>query len=160
MSELSHIDKEGRARMVDVGDKHISEREAIAQSRVILPSSVMAQVKGNDLILKKGSITEVARIAGIMGAKRTSELIPMCHPIALDHLEIDTSFQEGELLIRCTARCSGKTGVEMEALTGASIAALTVYDMCKAVSHEIVIADTRLIKKTGGKSDYDAEEAR
>lgn len=155
MSKLSHIDESGRVKMVDVGQKNSSQRIAVAESRVALPVEVMVEVSGNDLILKKGSVTEIARIAGIMGGKRTSELIPLCHPLNLDFLDVSTSFEEKELVIRCEARCSGKTGVEMEALTGASIAALTAYDMCKAISHDIVISQTRLLKKSGGKSDYE-----
>lgn len=154
MSELSHIDKNGKVHMVDVGDKTQTDRHAIAECHVKLPPEVVAQVKDGDLVLKKGSITEIARIAGIMGAKKTAELIPMCHPISIEHLSISTDFVDGVLVIKCTAKCVGKTGVEMEALTGASIAALTVYDMCKAISHDIVISDLKLVQKSGGKRDY------
>jgi cyclic pyranopterin phosphate synthase len=141
--------------MVDVGDKQVTRRTAIAQSIVILGDTIMDQLEGKEIQTKKGPVFQTAILAGIMAAKRTSELIPLCHPLALDKVGVDIDINDArEVVITCTARLSGKTGVEMEALTGASVAALTIYDMCKAFSHDIVIKETRLVEKTGGKSDY------
>lgn len=141
--------------MVDVGEKAETVRTAIAQSQVQLPEELKAFVKGNELVSLKGPVFQIAIIAGIQAAKKTPDLIPLCHHLNLNKVAIDINLKEDLLVeITCEARCSGKTGVEMEALTGASVAALTVYDMCKALSHDIVIKETRLLKKTGGKSDY------
>lgn len=153
---LTHLNEKGEARMVDVGEKAVTRRMAVATSEVLLPPLVAQAFDGDDLHLKKGSVFQTARIAGIMAAKRCHELIPLCHPLLLDHVVVDLAAaldSNGNLLvsIRCEVALSGRTGVEMEALTGASIAALTVYDMCKALSHEIVIRDTRLMEKAGGK---------
>jgi cyclic pyranopterin monophosphate synthase len=155
MSKLSHIDKEGLPSMVDVGEKQATKRTATARSIVILPDEVLQQLFEGDIQTKKGSVFQTAIIAGIMGAKKTGELIPLCHPLGMDNCKVDIQFNEQqELVINCTASITAKTGIEMEALVGASIAALTVYDMCKALSHDIVIKETRLIEKTGGKSDF------
>jgi cyclic pyranopterin phosphate synthase len=154
--DLTHLNEKGEARMVDVGGKPVTRRMAVAISEVLLPPIVAQAFDGDDLQLKKGSVFQTARIAGIMAAKRCHELIPLCHPLLLDLVKLDLTGKmesSGGLLvsIRCEVALSGRTGVEMEALTGASIAALTVYDMCKALSHEIVIRDTRLMEKDGGR---------
>ena len=152
---LSHIDKQGNAAMVDVSDKKITKRMATAQSIVVLGEEIMQQLKDNDIKTKKGSVFQTAIIAGTMAAKKTSELIPLCHPLALENCKVNIEVNtEREVVIECTVSITSKTGVEMEALTGASVAALTIYDMCKAMSHAIVIKETKLISKTGGKSDF------
>jgi len=152
---LSHIDKNGKATMVDVSEKQVTQRTATARSVVLLPAEVLAQLVDGDIQTKKGSVFQVAIIAGIMAAKKTGELIPLCHPLALENCNINISLDNDEVIIDCTASITAKTGVEMEALVGASLAALTIYDMCKALSHDIVIKETRLIKKTGGKHDFE-----
>jgi cyclic pyranopterin monophosphate synthase len=152
---LSHIDNNGKATMVDVSDKQVTQRTATARSIVWLPAEVLAQLVDGDIQTKKGSVFQVAIIAGIMAAKKTGELIPLCHPLALENCNINISLDNDEVIIDCTATITAKTGVEMEALVGASLAALTIYDMCKALSHDIVIKETRLIKKTGGKHDFE-----
>lgn len=160
MSKLSHIDKQNQPTMVDVGDKRVSERCAHARSIVVLPPVVAAQLVDGDIQTAKGPVFTTAIIAGVMAAKKTHELIPFCHPLGLDSCKINIELAENNrVIIDCRCRVHHKTGVEMEALTGASIAALTVYDMCKAMSHDIVISDTRLMEKTGGKQDFtrDAE---
>ncbi len=141
--------------MVDVGEKSVSHRTAVARSIVYLPKEVLAYLADGELQTKKGSVFQIAIIAGIMAAKKTGDLIPLCHPLGLDNCQIDISVNEAnEVVIDCTASITAKTGVEMEALVGASIAALTVYDMCKAMSHDIVIKETKLLSKTGGKRDF------
>ena len=152
---LSHIDKNGKATMVDVSEKQVTQRTATARSVVLLPAEVLTQLIDGDIQTKKGSVFQVAIIAGIMAAKKTGELIPLCHPLALENCNISISLDNDEVIIDCTASITAKTGVEMEALVGASLAALTIYDMCKALSHDIVIKETRLIKKTGGKHDFE-----
>jgi cyclic pyranopterin phosphate synthase len=157
MSEetLSHLDKYGRAAMVDVSEKAITKRTATARSIVSFPDEVLAQLIDGDLQTKKGSVFQIAIIAGIMAAKKTGDLIPLCHPIGLDNCNITINLNENnEVIIECTTSITAKTGVEMEALVGASMAALTVYDMCKALSHDIIIKETKLIAKTGGKRDF------
>jgi cyclic pyranopterin monophosphate synthase len=155
MNKLSHIDEQGKPSMVDVGEKQATKRIATARSIVVLPDEVLQQLTNGDIQTKKGSVFQTAIIAGIMGAKKTGELIPLCHPLGMDNCKVDIQFNEQqELVINCTASITAKTGIEMEAMVGASIAALTVYDMCKALSHDIVIKETRLIEKTGGKSDF------
>ena len=153
---LTHLDSQGNASMVDTGEKQVSRRSATARSIVVLPEEVLAQLSdGATLQSAKGSVFQTAILAGIMAAKKTGDLIPLCHPLGLDHCHIDIQLNENqEVVIDCTARITAKTGVEMEALVGASIAALTVYDMCKALSHDIVIRETRLMAKTGGKRDF------
>lgn len=152
--ELSHIDNHNKASMVDVSGKAITERQATAEALVTVNDAVAAQFDGNDLVSKKGPVFQTAILAGVMGAKQTSQLIPLCHPLPLDSVKIDIRFADRTATIRCTAKTTGKTGVEMEALTGASIAALTLHDMCKALDPGIVISQIRLIEKSGGKSDY------
>ncbi len=157
MSEkvLTHLDEQGHATMVDVSEKAVSQRTATAQSIVSLPDEVLAQLENGDLKTKKGSVFQTAVIAGIMAAKKTGDLIPLCHPLGLDNCKIDIQLNDAnDVVINCTASITAKTGVEMEALVGASIAALTIYDMCKALSHDIVIKETKLIAKTGGKRDF------
>jgi cyclic pyranopterin phosphate synthase len=153
--KLTHIDADGNPSMVDVGNKQMTTRHAQARSIVVLPDEVMQQVKDQDIYTKKGSVFQTAIIAGTMGAKKTSELIPLCHPLSLDSCKFDIQIQEGnEVVIDCFVRVEGKTGVEMEALTGATVAALTIYDMCKGLSQDIVIKQTQLMRKTGGKTDF------
>src|SRR5882672_7498380 len=155
MSNFSHIDQKGMPAMVNVGEKKISQRSATARSIVILPKEVLDKMEDSDIQTKKGSVFQTAIIAGIMAAKKTGELIPLCHPLGLENCAINIQLQnENELVIECGASITAKTGVEMEALVGASIAALTVYDMCKALSHDIVIRETKLLQKTGGKNDF------
>lgn len=154
MNELTHIDDENRPTMVDVSDKLAGARFAHARSEVVLPPEVLAIVNGNEIASKKGPVFSTAIIAGVMAAKKTHELIPFCHPLGLDSCKIAIEVVETRARIDCYCKLVHKTGVEMEALTGASVAALTIYDMLKALSHDIVIADTRLMEKTGGKKDF------
>jgi cyclic pyranopterin phosphate synthase len=147
--------------MVDVGTKAVTRREATAEARVRFPPAVARTLRAQGMQSAKGPVVDTAIIAGTMAVKRTHELIPFCHPLPVEHCRIEIAFDGGdELLVRCTVALSHKTGVEMEALTGASIAALTVYDMCKALSHEIVIDGVRLVEKRGGKRDVHAGRAR
>lgn len=141
--------------MVDVGDKAVTERSAVARCEVALPDAVWAALADGDIQTKKGPVFQTAIIAGTMAVKRTSELIPLCHPLPIDgcRVAIEPDAARRCLIITCAVRTTHKTGVEMEALTGASVAALTVYDMCKALSHEMVIGDLRLVEKHGGKRD-------
>ncbi len=152
--QFTHIDKSGNPRMVDVSDKKITKRLARAQATVHLGKEIMEQIKDNELITKKGPVFQTAIIAGVMGAKKTPELIPFCHPLGLEDCQIIISTKGEKIIIDTLAGITGKTGVEMEALTAASIAALTVYDMCKALSHYIVIEEVKLMEKTGGKKDF------
>jgi len=154
MTELSHIDDANRPTMVDVGDKTVTRRTATARSIVKLPGEVLAALDGDEIASKKGPVFATAIIAGVMAAKKTHELIPFCHPLGLDSCKISIAVDGDQAIIECRCRVQHKTGVEMEALTGASVAALTVYDMCKALSHDIVIGETRLLEKTGGKQDF------
>ena len=156
---LTHIDDEGRARMVDVGDKPVTDREATAKGHVPLQPETLRLIKEG--LMKKGDVLTIAQLAGIMGAKRTSELIPLCHPLPLNQVSVDFELDESNSRIEITAsaRTSSKTGVEMEALTAVSVAALTVYDMCKAVDRGIRIENIRLVRKRGGQSgDITLEE--
>lgn len=154
MNKFTHIDNSGDAKMVNVGEKVDSARFAKARALVFLPNNVMEELKSLDFQTKKGSVFQTAIIAGIMGAKKTPELIPLCHPLSLNQINVEITYRDDLIEIICSAALSGKTGVEMEALTGASIAALTIYDMCKAMSHQIVIKEIELLEKTGGKNDY------
>lgn len=156
--KFSHVDPEGNPRMVDVGEKAVTRRVAKARSIVLLSEEILAHFDKDDIHTRKGPVFQTAIIAGVMAAKRTSELIPLCHPLPIDHVHIDIQLDEQRrVIVECTAAVIAKTGVEMEALTGASVAALTIYDMCKAFSHDIVIQQTRLVQKTGGKSDFHLE---
>ena len=146
--------------MVDVGAKAETERVATARSRIWLGKTLMGRLQDHELHTAKGPVIQTAIIAGTMAVKRTAELIPFCHPLPINGCDFESqAVDEERLELRCTVRTFGKTGVEMEALTGASVAALTVYDMCKALSSEIAIEDTRLLSKTGGKQDYQHPEA-
>ncbi len=152
MSEFTHIDGEGRVRMVDVSDKGLTTRMAIAQGVVFMNPETFGKI-GNQAV-KKGNVLETARIAGIMAAKRTSELIPMCHPLNITHAQIDffPDIQTHSIRIEASVRIVGQTGVEMEALTAVSVAALTIYDMCKSYDRGMTISDICLLEKSGGKS--------
>ena len=154
MNKLTHIDAKGNPAMVDVSEKKITSRVAVAQSVVELGEQIMTQLQDGDIHTKKGPVFHTAIIAGTMGAKKTPELIPFCHSVGLDDCKIEISTTGTQAIITCTAKVEAKTGIEMEAITGASIAAITIYDMCKAMSHEIEIKSTRLIEKTGGRNDY------
>ena len=152
MSALTHFDAAGDAHMVDVGDKAATSRVAVATGRIAMEQATLALVASGTA--KKGDVLGVARIAAIQGAKRTSELIPLCHPIAITKVAVDLSVDEATSSVHCTATvaCTGQTGVEMEALTAVQVGLLTVYDMCKAVDRGMTITDVRLVEKRGGKS--------
>ena len=151
MSKLSHIDDSGKVKMVDVSGKDVTTRRAVASGKVLLSAETLATLKTHSTL--KGDPLEIARIAGIMASKRTSELIPLCHQINLSKVNVTAEFTDYGVAITAEAITNAQTGVEMEALTAVSIAALTIYDMCKAVQKDIVIADINLVSKTGGKSD-------
>jgi cyclic pyranopterin monophosphate synthase len=154
---LSHVDPNNQPTMVDVSGKAVTLRTATAQARVLLPPAVRAAIGDGEIHTAKGPVFQTAIIAGTQAAKRTAELIPFCHPIGLDSCKLTIQLDAaGDVLINATTKVAHRTGVEMEALTAASVAALTIYDMCKALSHDMVIADLRLLEKTGGKSDYAA----
>ena len=152
MKKLSHFDNAGKAKMVDVGDKPSTARIATASGKVLLSAETIAILRSN--VNPKGDPLEIARIAGIMAAKKTPELIPLCHQINLSRIDVSAEIKDYGIYIEATARTISQTGVEMEALTAVSVAALTVYDMCKAVQKDIEIADIRLESKSGGKADY------
>jgi len=152
MTTLSHIDSEGRAQMVDVSAKANTERIAIAKGEVRMKKETLELIRAG--AMKKGDVLTTAKLAGIMGAKHTSDLIPLCHPLPLTHISVDLELKEDRVEITATARTTGKTGVEMEALTAVSIAALTIYDMAKAAEKTMQITNVRLVEKHGGKSDY------
>jgi cyclic pyranopterin phosphate synthase len=146
MKKLTHVDKRGRARMVDVSDKPVQRREAVARGAIFLKRETLALIAMNQIA--KGDVLHTARIAGIQAAKRTSELIPLCHPLSLTHVDVDLHPKPGRIEITATARIAAQTGVEMEALTAVAVAALTIYDMCKAVDKEMVIGEIKLVSKT------------
>jgi cyclic pyranopterin phosphate synthase len=153
MDQLSHIDNEGRVKMVDTSDKATTTRQAIASARVLMSKATVTAVK--DHRTPKGDPLEAARLAGIMAAKRTAELIPLCHPLPLTHVDVQAKIEDYGIYLESTVSTNAQTGVEMEALTAVSVAALTIYDMCKALDKGIIISDVRLERKTGGKSgDY------
>ena len=159
MSDFTHFNDQGRAKMVDVGEKTVTRRTAVAAGRVLVNDHTFDLIKTGGM--KKGDVLTVAQIAGVMGAKRTPDIIPMCHPILMDGINLELSLDEARksVEIKATVSCDGRTGVEMEALTAVSTAALTVYDMCKAVQRDMVITDVRLVSKTGGvHGDYMREE--
>ena len=161
MSDFTHFNEQGRAKMVDVGEKPISQRVAVAGARVLVNENTFNLIKSGGM--KKGDVLTVAQIAGVMGAKRTPDIMPMCHPILMDGIYLELSLDDERLsvVLKAEVRCDGRTGVEMEALSAVSIAALTVYDMCKAVQKDMVISDIRLISKTGGvHGDYYREEEK
>ena len=153
MGKLSHIDADNRPTMVDVSGKSATDRTAVARTRVRLPDEIAAHISGDEITTKKGPVFATAIIAGVMGAKKTHELIPFCHPLGLENCKVTIELQGSDLIVECQCKVHHKTGVEMEALTGASVAALTIYDMLKAMSHDIVISETQLVSKTGGKQD-------
>jgi cyclic pyranopterin phosphate synthase len=156
---LSHIDKDGKAVMVDVSDKDVTDRAATARGTVLMAPETMRLIQAGGV--KKGDVLSVARLAGIMGAKKTPELIPLCHPLALNSIEVELTLDPGRNAADITATCrvKGRTGVEMEALTAVSVAALTIYDMCKAVDRTMRLTDIRLTEKSGGRSGtFRAEE--
>ena len=159
MQDFTHFNEQGRAKMVDVGEKPVSVRTAVAAARVLVNDNTFALIKSGGM--KKGDVLTVAQVAGVMGAKRTPDLIPMCHPILIDGINLELHLDEPRhsVEIRATVSCAGRTGVEMEALTAVSTAALTVYDMCKAVQKDMVITDIRLVSKTGGiHGDYERKD--
>lgn len=156
---FSHLDSEQRPTMVDVSEKLPTRRTAVAEARVRFPPAVAAALRESGLRSPKGPVFDTAIVAGVMGAKRTHELIPFCHPLGLESCRVAIEMEGDTAVIRCTVGVHHKTGVEMEALTGASIAALTIYDMCKALSHDIVLSDTRLIEKHGGKTSFARQDA-
>jgi cyclic pyranopterin phosphate synthase len=152
--KFSHINKKNQPKMVNVGDKKITKRKATAKATMFLGEEIISHFTNVELITKKGPVFQTAIIAGIQAVKKTSELIPMCHPLLINGVDIDIEITDKEHIeILCTVAIEGKTGVEMEALTGVNIAALTVYDMCKAISQKMVIKEVKLVEKSGGKSD-------
>jgi cyclic pyranopterin phosphate synthase len=158
MTDFTHFDQKGQPRMVDVGEKPVTQRSATAKGAVLVAPETLVLIRSGGG--KKGDVLAAARLAGIMGAKRTPDLIPLCHPLGLDSVEMELTTKESPPRVEITARCkvTGRTGIEMEALTAVSVAALTVYDMCKAVDRKMQITDIRLIEKTGGRSGpYTAE---
>lgn len=154
MTNFTHINEKNQPKMVDVSDKKITKRTAIAKATMFLGSEIIFNFKNNDLITKKGAVFQTAIIAGIQAVKKTSEIIPMCHPLLINGVNIDINIIDKEHLeVFCKVTIEGKTGVEMEALTGASATCLTIYDMCKSINQKMVIKEIKLIEKTGGKSD-------
>ncbi|MDQ3394367.1 MAG: cyclic pyranopterin monophosphate synthase MoaC [Bacteroidota bacterium] len=152
---FTHVDGKGNPGMVDVSDKAITKRTATAQAIVMVNEEVLQHLEGGEINTRKGPVFQTAIIAGTMGSKKTADLIPLCHPLGLESCKIQITVNDlKEIVITCSASITSNTGVEMEALTGASIAALTIYDMCKSFSHDIVIKEIKLKEKTGGKSDY------
>ncbi len=154
---LSHVGADNRPTMVDVGDKQVTTRNAVARARVVFPPDL--EGLGGELKTKKGPVFDTAIVAGVMAAKKTHALIPFCHQLPLEDCRIDIDWTDQRTVeIRCSVRATHKTGVEMEALTGASVAALTIYDMCKALSHDISVTDVCLLSKSGGKRDFNRDE--
>ena len=154
MSKLSHINNKGNPKMVTISDKKITKRTAVAKATMFLGKELISYFTNDELITKKGPVFQTAIIAGIQGVKKTSELIPMCHPLLINGVDIDISVIDHQNIeVFCKVVIEGKTGVEMEALTGVNITCLTIYDMCKSISQKIVIKDIQLLEKTGGKSD-------
>ena len=159
MADFTHFNEQGRAKMVDVGEKPVTVRTAVAAARVLVNEQTFALIRSGGM--KKGDVLTVAQIAGVMGAKRTPELIPMCHPVLIDGIDLKLSLDEARcsVEVRASVSCAGRTGVEMEALTAAATAALTVYDMCKAVQKDMVVTDLRLLRKSGGvHGDFERSE--
>lgn len=152
--KLSHIDFRGLPAMVNVSEKKITKRIAEAQGVVHLTKEILKELKGDEIISKKGPVFQTAIVAGVMAAKRTHELIPLCHPLGMEDCQIEIRVKKKEAVIRSKVEVTAKTGAEMEALTAVSVAALTIYDMCKAMSHDIVIGEIKLMSKSGGKKDF------
>ena len=158
MSDFSNLNKKNNPKMVNVSDKKITKRTAIAKATMFLGDEIISHFINDELITKKGPVFQTAIIAGIQGVKKTSELIPMCHPLLINGVAIDVNITDAEHIeVLCKVTIEGKTGVEMEALTGVNIACLTIYDMCKSISQKMVIKEVKLIEKTGGKSDIKNE---
>ena len=156
MSKLTHFNDDGNPHMVDVGEKDVTTRVAVAGAIIRMLPETLALIQSGGH--KKGDVIQIAQLAGIMAAKKTADLIPLCHPLSLSHMHVDINIEDDHLSLRAECRLDGKTGVEMEALTAASVAALTVYDMCKAVDRGMIIENIRLLHKSGGKSGvFDAE---
>ncbi|HCM76824.1 MAG TPA: cyclic pyranopterin monophosphate synthase MoaC [Cytophagales bacterium] len=153
-SKLTHISATGDPMMVDVSEKKVTKRIAKARAVVNVGPEIASVIKDGEIMTKKGPVFQTAIIAGVMGAKQTSSLIPLCHPIGLEDCQVVIRMKDGKIVIDTSATITSKTGVEMEALTAASVAALTIYDMCKALSHEIVIEEIKLMEKSGGKKDF------
>jgi cyclic pyranopterin monophosphate synthase len=159
MAQLSHVDEQGRVRMVDTGNKEMTQRRAVASARVLMSAATVSALREHRT--PKGDPLEAARLAGIMAAKRTSDLIPLCHPLPLTHVDVQAVLEDNGVALQAEASTNAQTGVEMEALTAVSVAALTVYDMCKALEKGITITDVRLETKSGGKSgDYERSPAK
>lgn len=152
--DFSHLDAAGKPRMIDVSEKTVTKRTAAARATIKVPKSVLDKLQGTDIISKKGPVFQTAIIAGVMAAKKTAELIPFCHPLAIDDCQVNINIVKKKIQIDTLVSTTGKTGVEMEALTAAHVAALTVYDMCKALSHDIIVEEIKLMSKTGGKKDF------
>ena len=153
--KFTHLDESGKPSMVNVGEKQVSKRTARARSIVVMDEEIIERLEADGFNNKKGPVFQTAILAGVMAAKKTSDLIPLCHPLGLDNCQIIVEVNDKkEIVIDCVASLHAKTGVEMEALTGATIAALTIYDMCKAFSHNIIIKEIKLMEKTGGKKDF------
>jgi cyclic pyranopterin phosphate synthase len=159
-SGLTHLTARNQPTMVDVGDKEVTRRAASAEARIRLPRAVLLALRKSGHRTKKGPIFDTAIIAGVLAAKRTHELIPFCHPLLLDNCKLEVGPAPGGIRVVCTVSVQGRTGVEMEAMTGVTVAALTVYDMCKALSHDIEITSVRLLAKTGGKRDFSRRSTR
>lgn len=154
-NKLTHVDREGMPKMVDVSNKSVTKREAKARCLVHLGKEIINELLNGEIHTKKGPVFQTAIIAGVMAAKKTSDIIPFCHPLSLNKCDIEISpIDEMTVEVVCVANVDGKTGIEMEALTGCTAAALTIYDMCKAMSHDIVISEIKLLSKTGGKKDF------
>lgn len=153
-TKLTHSDADGNPNMVDISDKKPTKRIAKAQAIVKVGTNIASLIKNQEILTKKGPVFQTAIIAGVMGAKQTSTLIPLCHPIGLEDCQVTIKAEKERIIINTSATIISKTGVEMEALTAATIAALTIYDMCKAISHDIVIEEIKLLEKHGGKSDF------
>lgn len=155
MSEFSHIGDKNQPKMVNVGGKEVTKRKALSRAVMYLGEEIISHFKNDEIVTKKGPVFQTAIIAGIQAVKKTSDLIPMCHPLQINAVDIDIKIIDNEHIeIFCSVEIDGKTGVEMEALTGATVASLTIYDMCKAISQKMVIKEIKLLEKTGGKSDY------
>ncbi len=158
MKKFTHLDKEGNPTMVDVAEKSETERVAVARAIVAVEKEILDLLENNEIQTKKGPIFQTAILAGIMATKKTSDLIPLCHPLMISKANVDIVVGDnGKIVIDCLVKVTGKTGVEMEALTGATVAALTIYDMCKGFSHNIIIEEVKLMKKTGGKSNFERD---
>lgn len=158
MASFTHLDASGNPSMVDVGEKAATKRLARARAVVVLGTEIMDRLEKEEIHTKKGPVFQTAIIAGVMAAKKTGELIPLCHPVGMENCQIQIQVNDArEVVIDCTASVTAKTGIEMEALTGASVAALTIYDMCKAFSQDILIKEIQLMEKTGGKKDFKRE---